>query len=128
MPKVMQDQIKNASKGSRSFSTSTRSYIPDVQDVNLNDDGSAAMLAAMIDQVNEDAVERNPGLKYDEPGLPSKTLNFRKRYDTLQEQFTKMLMRDGKLARAQKVYIILCYFHTPFSYLFFLVSGSDQLS
>lgn len=101
MPKVMQDQFKK-SGGSRSFSTSARSRMPDVEQ-HSQDDASAALLANMIQQVNEQAVERNPGLKFDAPEIPAKTLNFKKRYDSLQEQFTKMLMHDGKLARAQKV-------------------------
>lgn len=76
--------------------------MPDVE--NFSQDGaSAALLANMIQQVNEQAVERNPGLKFDAPEIPAKTINFKKRYDSLQEQFTKMLMHDGKLARAQKV-------------------------
>ena len=103
MPKVIQDQIKKASKGSRSFSTSARSYLSEVQNFQSSDDASAAVLAGMIEQVNQQAVEQNPGLKFDAPETPGKTTNFRKRYDTLQDQFTKMLMQDGKLARAQKV-------------------------
>ncbi|KAJ5586869.1 uncharacterized protein N7459_002634 [Penicillium hispanicum] len=113
MPKVMQDQIKKASKGSRSFSTSARSYMPDVENIQPNHDASAAVLAGMIEQVNEQAVERIPGLKFDMPEIPAKTLNFRKRYDTMQDQFTKMLMQDGKLARAQKnMSIILDHLRT----------------
>lgn len=101
MPKVMQEQFKK-SGGSRSFSTSARSRQPDVES-SLNHDASAAFLADMIEQVNSQAIERNPGLKFDAPEVPTKTMNFRKRYDSLQEQFTKMLMQDGKLARAQNV-------------------------
>jgi hypothetical protein len=101
MPKVMQDQFKK-SGGSRSFSTSARSRQPDVEG-SLHDDASAALLADMIQQVNAQAIERNPGLKFDAPEVPAKTMSFRKRYDSLQEQFTKMLMQDGKLARAQNV-------------------------
>lgn len=100
MPKVMQDQFKNTG-GSRSFSTSVRGRLPDVESFS-HEDASAAVLANMIEQVNEQAIVRNPGLKFDVPETPVKTLNFRKRYDSLQEQFTKMLMQDGKLARAQK--------------------------
>jgi hypothetical protein len=105
MPKVMQDQLKK-SGGSRSFSTSARSRLPELQNTESQDDISAAVLADMIQQVNEQAAARLPeGLKFDVPVLPAqkKTLNFRKRYDSMQEQFTKMLMQDGKLARAQKV-------------------------
>ena len=74
-------------------------------------DESAAVLASMIKEVNSQAVGQagqaeqleghNTGLKFEAP--EGKTLNFRKRYDSLQDQFTKMLMQDGKLARAQKV-------------------------
>jgi hypothetical protein len=106
MPKVMQDQLKKNARGSRSFSTSARSRLPEMQNTESQDDISAAVLANMIQQVNEQAAARLPeGLKFDVPVLPSqkKTLNFRKRYDSMQEQFTKMLMQDGKLARAQKV-------------------------
>lgn len=101
MPKVMQDQFKKPS-GSRSFSTSARSRMPDVENAS-SDAASAAMLADMIQQVNGQAVERNSGLKFDVPANPAKTLNFRKRYDSVQDQFTKMMMQDGKLARAQRV-------------------------
>ncbi|KAJ5308835.1 hypothetical protein N7508_004214 [Penicillium antarcticum] len=118
MPKVMQDELKKAG-GSRSFSTSARSRMPDVQGVEPNNefvpvpgagqgmqasDEAAAALASMIEQVQEQAIAENPGLKFDEPVLPSniRTLNFRKRYDTLQDQFTKMMMESGKLTKAQK--------------------------
>ncbi|KAJ6044977.1 hypothetical protein N7460_006332 [Penicillium canescens] len=120
MPKIMRDELKKAG-GSRSFSTSARSRMPDVQGVEPNNesipvpgvgagqgieasDEAAAALASMIEQVQEQALEQNPGLKFDEPVLPSniRTLNFRKRYDTLQDQFTKMMMESGKLTRAQK--------------------------
>ncbi|KAJ5403480.1 hypothetical protein N7509_003351 [Penicillium cosmopolitanum] len=99
MPKVMQDQLK---KGTRSFSTSARSRLPEIQNSQAEGDASAAMLASMIQGVEEQAAERIPGLKFAEPEAPRGTLNFRKRYDTMQDQFTKMLMQDGKLARAQK--------------------------
>lgn len=101
MPKIMQDQVKKG--GSRSFSTSARSRLPEVEGLTPQDDGSAAVLANMIQQVNEQAIQKQPGLKFDAPDVTAKTLNFRKRYDSLQEQFTKMLMQDGKLARAQSV-------------------------
>jgi hypothetical protein len=123
MPKIMRDELKKAG-GSRSFSTSARSRMPDVQGVEPNNefipvpgagagqgieasDEAAAALASMIEQVQEQALEQNPGLKFDEPVLPSniRTLNFRKRYDTLQDQFTKMMMESGKLTRAQKVHL-----------------------
>ncbi|KAJ5526759.1 hypothetical protein N7513_010918 [Penicillium frequentans] len=101
MPKVMQDQFKKA-RGSRSFSTSARTLSPETKGFESSNDASVAMLASMIDQVNSQAAERIPGLIFEEPEAPTKTHNFRKRYDTMQDQFTKMLMQDGKLARAQK--------------------------
>lgn len=118
MPKVMRDQLKKQG-GSRSFSTSARSYMSDLQSEPTNEgnvvpgmpslegasDEAAAALASMIEQVQGQALEENPGLKFDAPAVPQdlKTLNFRKRYDTLQEQFTKMMMESGKLTKAQKV-------------------------
>lgn len=119
MPKVMRDALKK-SGGSRSFSTSTRSLMTDVQGEPKNEanpippnvpglegasDEAAAALASMIEQVQGQALEENPGLKFDPPAVPEdlRTLNFRKRYDTLQDQFTKMMMESGKLTKAQKV-------------------------
>ncbi|KAJ5876869.1 hypothetical protein N7455_000334 [Penicillium solitum] len=118
MPKVMRDALKK-SGGSRSFSTSARSFMNDLQgtepsnEANLipnvpglegASDEAAAALASMIEQVQGQALEENPGLKFDPPAVPEdmKTLNFRKRYDTMQDQFTKMMMESGKLTKAQK--------------------------
>lgn len=120
MPKVMRDALKK-SGGSRSFSTSARSLMNDLQGVEPNNeanlipnvpglegasDEAAAALASMIEQVQGQALEENPGLKFDPPAVPEdlKTLNFRKRYDTMQDQFTKMMMESGKLTKAQKVW------------------------
>ncbi|KAJ5656867.1 hypothetical protein N7507_008817 [Penicillium longicatenatum] len=112
MPKVMQDQFKK-SRGSRSFSTSARTLSPETQGFESSNDASVAMLASMIDQVNSQAAERIPGLIFEKPEAPTKTHNFRKRYDSMQDQFTKMLMQDGKLARAQKnMSIILDHLRT----------------
>ncbi|KAJ6102062.1 hypothetical protein N7486_004489 [Penicillium sp. IBT 16267x] len=112
MPKVMRDQFKKA-RGSRSFSTSARTLSPETQGFESSNDASVAMLASMIDQVNTQAAERIPGLRFEEPEAPTKTHNFRKRYDSMQDQFTKMLMQDGKLARAQKnMSIILDHLRT----------------
>lgn len=119
MPKVMRDALKK-SGGSRSFSTSARSLMNDLQGTEPNNeanlipnvsglkgasDEAAAALASMIEQVQGQALEENPGLKFDPPAVPEdlKTLNFRKRYDTMQDQFTKMMMESGKLTKAQKV-------------------------
>ncbi|KAJ5374108.1 Sodium/sulfate symporter [Penicillium concentricum] len=118
MPKVMRDALKK-SGGSRSFSTSARSLMNDLQGSEPNNesnlipsmsglegasDEATAALASMIEQVQGQALEENPGLKFDPPVVPEdlKTLNFRKRYDTMQDQFTKMMMESGKLTKAQK--------------------------
>ncbi|KAJ5446503.1 hypothetical protein N7491_002585 [Penicillium cf. griseofulvum] len=115
MPKVMRDALKK-SGGSRSFSTSARSLMNDLQGVEPESnlipsmagegasDEAVAALASMIEQVQGQALEENPGLKFDPPVVPEdlKTLNFRKRYDTMQDQFTKMMMESGKLTKAQK--------------------------
>ncbi|RHZ48117.1 hypothetical protein CDV55_101969 [Aspergillus turcosus] len=123
MPKVMQDQLKRSS-GNRSFSTFTRRYQPDLQGQDLTDP-SAAVVANMINQVNQEVAELHPGLKFPAPESLPKTENFRERYDPLLEQFTKLLMRDGKLSKAQKnMSIILDHLRTapppqphPVSYL-----------
>ena len=124
MPQVMRDALKK-SGGSRSFSTSARSLMNDLQGTEPNaeanlipnvpglegaSDEAAAALASMIEQVQGQALEENPGLKFDPPAVPEdlKTLNFRKRYDTMQDQFTKMMMESGKLTKAQKV-----WFYSP---------------
>ncbi|EAW08299.1 mitochondrial 37S ribosomal protein uS7m [Aspergillus clavatus NRRL 1] len=100
MPKVMQDQLKRSS-GTRSFSTFTRRYQPELQGQDLPDP-SAAVVANMISQVNQEVAELHPGLKFPAPETLPKTENFRTRYDPLLDQFTKLLMQDGKLSKAQK--------------------------
>ncbi|PLB41907.1 mitochondrial 37S ribosomal protein uS7m [Aspergillus candidus] len=99
-PKVLKDQSKGPS-GTRSFSTSTRRTQANLQGNNQMEP-AAAMVASMISQVNQQAAELNPGLKFPAPESLPRTENFRTRYDTLLDQFTKQLMRDGKLATAQR--------------------------
>ncbi|KAE8353158.1 ribosomal protein S7 domain-containing protein [Aspergillus coremiiformis] len=102
MPKVMQDQIKS-STGTRSFSTSTRQSQAELHDQGKSvDEQTAAMVANMISQVNQQAEELHPGLKFGPVEPLPKTENFRTRYDSLLEQFTKLLMTDGKLSMAQR--------------------------
>lgn len=98
---MLKDQSKGPS-GTRSFSTSTRRTQADVQG-DSQTEPSAAMVASMISHVNQQAAELNPGLKFPAPESLPRTENFRTRYDTLLDQFTKQLMRDGKLATAQRV-------------------------
>ncbi|PYH41423.1 putative plasma membrane phosphate transporter Pho87 [Aspergillus saccharolyticus JOP 1030-1] len=102
MPRVMQDQMKNQT-GKRSFSTSARRMQPELAGSSDFEDSSAALVANMVSQVNQQAAELHPGLKFEAPTKPmTKTDNFRSRYDGLLEQFTKQLMRDGKLSKAYK--------------------------
>ncbi|KAE8145872.1 ribosomal protein S7 domain-containing protein [Aspergillus avenaceus] len=102
MPKVMQDQIKS-STGTRSFSTSTRRNQTELHDQGKNiDEQTAAVMASMISQVNQQAEELHAGIKFDPVEPLPKTENFRTRYESLLEQFTKLLMEDGKLSKAQK--------------------------
>ncbi|KAK6832686.1 hypothetical protein RU639_004362 [Aspergillus parasiticus] len=102
MPKVMQDQIKS-STGTRSFSTSTRRSQAELHGQGKSfDEQTAAVMASMISQVNQQAEEFHDGIKFDPVETLPKTENFRTRYDSLLEQFTKLLMTDGKLSRAQK--------------------------
>ena len=111
-PKVMQDMMKKQSGGTRSFSTSARRLQEDVQASKDNgggmgglpgDEASAALVANMISQVDHSAAELHTGLKFSAPEPLPKTENFRTRYEPLLDQFTKLLMQDGKLALAQKV-------------------------
>ncbi|KAJ5713873.1 uncharacterized protein N7483_011054 [Penicillium malachiteum] len=99
MPKIMQEQFKK--KG-------------EMESAESNDQMSAAILADMIGQLDNKTAEGLPeGFKFEEPAPVTRTMNFRKRYDSMQDQFTKMLMQDGKLARAQKnMSIILDHLRT----------------
>lgn len=115
LPKVLRDQI-SAKKGTRSYSTSAILRQQELQqqppkkgdDVSASgqqqEDPSVSTVAHMIAQATVDAVERQPGLKFEMPDSPlPRTENVRRRYEPLVEQFTKLLMRDGKLSMAQKV-------------------------
>ncbi|KAL2822861.1 putative 30S ribosomal protein S7 [Aspergillus granulosus] len=107
-PKVFQDQIKKAQSGSRSFSTSARRGQLEKQKPSegANDAAQAAFVQTMIAQVTEEAQaaqrELAPGLKYPAPATLPRSENYRTRYEPLLEQFTKMIMRDGKLGIAEK--------------------------
>ncbi|KAL3433029.1 ribosomal protein S7 domain-containing protein [Aspergillus tetrazonus] len=108
-PKVFQDQMKKPS-GSRSFSTSTgRSQLEERKGAatnstppSMSEADQTALLESMITQVTEETQALMPGLKFPAPESIPRTENFRSRYEPVVEQFTKNLMRDGKLATAQK--------------------------
>lgn len=120
--------MKKSPSGSRSFSTSSvRRSLDQFQhqqpqgqqpgSEKPSDEVSAAMVANMIAQVDHGAAEKLTGLKFPMPEELPKTENFRTRYEPLLEQFTKLLMEDGKLSRAQKVFLPL------FSQLTQLIKG-----
>jgi hypothetical protein len=100
----MQEQMLGL-KGSRSYSTSATLRRQGLSgSASTQEDPSIAIVANMIAQVSREVEERPPGLKFDMPTTPlPKTENMRRRYDPLVEQFTKLLMRHGKLSVAQKV-------------------------
>lgn len=100
-PKVIRDQA--AKKGTRSYSTSARLFQEVTQQPTGAEDPSIATVASMIDLATERAAENLPGLKFGMPAPLPKTENHKRRYDPVVEQFTKLLMEDGKLSRAQKV-------------------------
>ncbi|KKZ63586.1 hypothetical protein EMCG_02123 [[Emmonsia] crescens] len=109
-PKVLRDQLKasssSSSSGSRSFSTSARSKqfeMKQVSPAGENDASVAAvenMIAAATEQKYDQA--RREGLKFDVPETLPRSEHLKHRYDPLLDQFTKMLMRHGKLSAAQK--------------------------
>ncbi|KLJ13621.1 hypothetical protein EMPG_11457 [Blastomyces silverae] len=111
-PKVLRDQLSSSSSssssgssGSRSFSTSARSRQFDMKQMSAgeNDASIAAvenMIAAATEQKHEQVMQA--GLKYEVPETLPRSEHLRHRYDPLLDQFTKMLMRHGKLSAAQK--------------------------
>ncbi|PGG99536.1 hypothetical protein GX51_06276 [Blastomyces parvus] len=109
-PKVLRDQLSSSSSsssssGSRSFSTSARSRQFDMKQMSAGEnDASVAtvedMLATATKQKQEQLMQA--GLKYEVPETLPRSEHLRHRYDPLLDQFTKMLMRHGKLSVAQK--------------------------
>ncbi|OAX81446.1 hypothetical protein ACJ72_04217 [Emergomyces africanus] len=109
-PKVLRDQLNasssSSSSGSRSFSTSARARQFDMKQMSSageNDTSVTAvenMIAAATEQKYEQA--RIEGLKFDVPETLPRSEHLKHRYDPLLDQFTKMLMRHGKLSAAQK--------------------------
>ncbi|QSS66075.1 30S ribosomal protein S7 [Histoplasma capsulatum] len=102
-PKVLRDQLSSSSSssssGSRSFSTSARSrqlHMNQISPVGEND----ALIAAATERKYDQA--RREGLKFDVPETLPRSEHLKHRYDPLLDQFTKMLMRHGKLSAAQK--------------------------
>ncbi|EEH05949.1 conserved hypothetical protein [Histoplasma capsulatum G186AR] len=102
-PKVLRDQLSSSSSssssGSRSFSTSARSRQVDMNQISSADENDA-LIAAATEQKYDQA--RREGLKFDVPETLPRSEHLKHRYDPLLDQFTKMLMRHGKLSAAQK--------------------------
>ncbi|KAL5339052.1 ribosomal protein S7 domain-containing protein [Aspergillus crustosus] len=111
-PKVFQNQVKKGPASSRSFSTSARRGQLENQDQPPSEaeaKASADLVASMISQATQRGAERlqveeplDPNLKFPAPKSLPKTENYRTRYEPIVDQFTKLIMRDGKLALAQK--------------------------
>ena len=105
----MRDQISKSGGGgsSRSYSTSARLGQMDQQQQQQSGqvDPSVASVASMLYNPKQSAAAAmEPGYKFEVPNMPwPRTENVKRRYDPLVEQFTKLLMRDGKLSLAQKV-------------------------
>ncbi|KAK2873532.1 hypothetical protein FQN49_002272 [Arthroderma sp. PD_2] len=114
MPKVLRDEFVSGQSGSgskRSFSTSSRLRQEERKGVEnaASNDPSAAAVADMLAASNRgEAVEVEQeaipeGFKFEPPTLPlPPNEHLRRRYEPLLEQFTKLIMKDGKLSLAQK--------------------------
>lgn len=119
MPKVMRDEFAaKAKKGgsSRSFSTFARLNQHQEQNGGVQGgaggwagDPSISMIADMIASADKGALETGEqavkeGYKFEAPTLPfPRSANMKKRYEPVVEQFTKLIMKDGKLSLAQTV-------------------------
>jgi hypothetical protein len=122
-PKVLQADAQKAADGQkRSYSTSARRLDTSLHPSAGADTLPESMLVAQDAQapVHFDGTKA-AGLDYPDAGVGHKfplpnpenwkvTDHMRRRYDPVVDQFTKMIMRDGKLARAQKV----CSYLHPF--------------
>lgn len=115
LPKVLRDQI-SAKTGTRSYSTSAVLRQQELQQQNpqqpQTQDGASASSGQQGQQVDPTVpavaykiaqATLEAGLKFEMPQTPlPRTENFRRRYEPLVDQFTKLLMKDGKLSVAQK--------------------------
>ncbi|KAK2811263.1 hypothetical protein FQN50_002360 [Emmonsiellopsis sp. PD_5] len=110
-PKVLRDQMAAAAaasskpSGSRSFSTSARlreSIFK--QDAAAGEDPSVAAVRDMIAEATGGKIQEaeSKGYKFDIPDKLPRSEHLKHRYDPMLDQFTKMLMRDGKLSAAQQ--------------------------
>ena len=134
-PKVMQESPESAHpKGSRQFSTSARHRAQEVsQSQSADTDGEAAQ--ELMGFASSRAVQgygEGQGHLFGLPDLPLPSKqHIRHRYDPIVEQFTNLLMQDGKLSRAQRVRPSVplsnrwMYFVSNFSSLALIEHGYD---
>jgi len=115
-PEVFKKGMKKPGEGQqRSFSTSARRLEAELQSASGAGDAlPESMLVAKVKNaaakfddtraVGLDYPDAGPGHKFPLPDMEKwkVTDHMRRRYDPVIDQFTKMIMRDGKLARAQK--------------------------
>ena len=93
-PKVIKEDIKSSNPtGSRSYSTTTRR------------NAEVAAMDSNFPAGLPDAVKSGVGHKFGLPDVKAmpRTQHLKRRYDPVVDQVTKMLMRHGKLASAQRV-------------------------
>lgn len=101
-PKVLQDDIKNSNSpsGSRSYSTSAWRSADGLE---LSSAESIGLPPSMTFQDIKHELG-GEGHKFGMPRTPlARTDHFKRRYDPVVEQLSKILMKDGKLATAQRV-------------------------
>ncbi|KAK2765769.1 hypothetical protein FQN53_006837 [Emmonsiellopsis sp. PD_33] len=113
-PKVLRDQMAAAAaasskpSGSRSFSTSARLresiFKHASNDAAAGEDPSVAAVRDMIAEATGGKIQEaeSKGYKFDIPDKLPRSEHLKHRYDPMLDQFTKMLMRDGKLSAAQQ--------------------------
>ncbi|MCJ1445830.1 MAG: hypothetical protein MMC23_006335 [Stictis urceolatum] len=108
-PEVLKDKNKSyAPNGSRSYSTSARKqmelshYPPANESMDPHFDLSSMSSALDMAENKQHALEETTGHTFGLPGLPIGSRDHLKyRYDPVVQQVTMLLMKDGKLARAQ---------------------------
>ncbi|KAI5289582.1 hypothetical protein KEM54_003628 [Ascosphaera aggregata] len=109
-PKIMQEKLNpkppgsgsGSGSGSRSYSTSAVEPPTDPAAATWNEATPMEQLIAAMGNGSAPLEEPIKGLKFSMPATPDyATGHLRKRYDPVLDQFTKMLMRHGKLAKAE---------------------------
>ncbi|KAF2460551.1 ribosomal protein S7 domain-containing protein [Lineolata rhizophorae] len=105
LPKVMRDELTGkakAPKSTREYSTSAIRRQGLEQRGDAIPRGQEGAEASLMPQYPSPIPEPVPGAKFGMPALPlPPRSNLKDRYDPLVKQVTNLLMRDGKLARAQ---------------------------